>query len=246
MAGQLQGHAFLLGNREVQRLMRQQNAGPISIQSGTLQQCAEERRSVQFRVMHADDLQSIDFHFFVVQNPDPGALHGIEILGAVGEFLMIAGDKIDSRRGGKGLLRLDERIQIRLGPVKQIAADEHGISLQLLKFGDNAAGEPGAPGIAQMQIGHQRQGATAPVCGQVGQLDRDARRAQPAGVYKAVNAREHGSSKECGGDDLRLDMERDQRCRYGEDPGRACCEKSVVQDTEPDCGNSIAQPQPEV
>jgi hypothetical protein len=68
MAGQLQGHAFLLGNREVHRLMRQQNAGAISIQSGTLQQHAEKRRSVQFRVMHADDLQSIDFHFFVVQN----------------------------------------------------------------------------------------------------------------------------------------------------------------------------------
>jgi hypothetical protein len=69
-----------------------------------------------------------------------------------------------------------------------------------LKFGDNTAGETGPPGIAQMQIGQQRQGATAPVCGQVRQLDRDARRAQPAGVYKAVNAREHGSSKERGGD----------------------------------------------
>ena len=155
--------------------MRQQNTGAISIQFGTLQQRAEKRRNVQFRVMDADKLQSIDLHFFVVQNPDPGALHGIEILGPVGEFLMIAGDKINSRRGGKALPRFEERIQVRLGPVKQIAADEHGIRPQLLKFGDNAAGEACTPGIAQMQIGHKRQGATAPVCGKVRQLDRDAR-----------------------------------------------------------------------
>ena len=84
MAGQLQGHAFLLGNREVQRLMRQQNAGAISIQFGSLQQRAEKLRVMYSCVMHADELQSIDFHLFVIQNPDPGALHGIEISGPVG------------------------------------------------------------------------------------------------------------------------------------------------------------------
>lgn len=73
--------------------------------------------------MDADDLQSVDFHFFVVQNPNPGAFHGIEILHAVGEFFMIASDIINSRRGGKALPRLEKRIQVRLGPVKQIAAD---------------------------------------------------------------------------------------------------------------------------
>jgi hypothetical protein len=110
--------------------MRQQDAGAISIQFGTLQRRAEKRWVVQFRVMDTDKLQSIDFHFFIVQNPNPGALHGIDILGAVGEFFMIAGDKIDSRRGGKARPRLEERIQVRLGPVKQIAADEHGIRPQ--------------------------------------------------------------------------------------------------------------------
>jgi len=82
-------------------------------------------------VMHADELQSIDFHLFVIQNPDAGARHGIEIFGPVGEFLMIARDKTNSRRGRKAFPRFQERIQVRLRPVKQIATDEHDVWMHL-------------------------------------------------------------------------------------------------------------------
>ena len=53
--------------------MRQQNAGAISIQFGTLQQRTEKLRVMYSCVIHADELQSVDFHLFVIQNPDaPG------------------------------------------------------------------------------------------------------------------------------------------------------------------------------
>src|ERR1035441_8629089 len=107
--------------------MRQQNAGAISIQFGTLQQRAEKLRVMYSCVMHADELQSIDFHLFVIQNPDAGARHGIEIAGAAGEFLMIACDKINSRRGGNVYPRFKERIKVRFCPVKQSAADEDSL-----------------------------------------------------------------------------------------------------------------------
>ena len=61
--------------------------------------------------------------------------------------------------------------------------------------------------VAHEQVSaYKRHVATAPVCGQVRQLDGDARHAQPKSVHKAVNARDHGPSKKCGGHELRLNM----------------------------------------
>jgi len=90
VAGKLQGNAFIRGNGKIRRAMREQDAGAASIQVRALQQRFEKSRIVCRSIVDTHDLQPIDFHLFVVQNADTGALHRIHELCAVIEFFEIA------------------------------------------------------------------------------------------------------------------------------------------------------------
>ena len=80
--------------------MREQDAGPASIQIRLPQESAKLTWIAGFAVMHADDLQSANVKLLVVQNADAGALHGTDEFGAIGEFVVIAGDIINPGWGG--------------------------------------------------------------------------------------------------------------------------------------------------
>ena len=103
--------------------MREQYTGAISIESRSLQKRAEQTGLVQFRVMHTDELQSVDIDPLVIQHSNSRPLHRFEIFAAIEKFLMIAGDKIDSRRRRNVFPRFQERIKIRRRTIEHIAAD---------------------------------------------------------------------------------------------------------------------------
>src|SRR5277367_916896 len=107
--------------------MSQQDAGLLAIDRGVLQNLLQSLRFDRLAVMHADDLQAFDRDFFVVKHPQTRARDGGDKLGAVGEFLVIAGDEINTRWRGQRAEWFDQPVVVRLRTVKYIAADKHGV-----------------------------------------------------------------------------------------------------------------------
>ena len=83
--------------------MRQQDAGAASIQSSALQQRFEKFRIFRLSIVNSDDLQSVDFHLFIIQDADAGSFRRLKEFCAVIEFFVIAADIINPCGSGKSL-----------------------------------------------------------------------------------------------------------------------------------------------
>ncbi len=84
-------------------------------------------------------------------------------------------------------------------------------------------------------------------CQAAGKFDRFTvmlRDSQPVRIHDPVNADEHRHAKKCFGDGLRFKINWQQRGCRRNDPSCTSCEKTEIQDTQPDGRNPIHQPQP--
>src|SRR5579862_1330680 len=98
VARKLKRDARSFGDVQRVRGMRKQDARASRVNGGALKDGWEARPIIRLSIVDADELQSINLDFFVVQHVDAGASHSVQIFSAVREFLVIAGDEIGSVR----------------------------------------------------------------------------------------------------------------------------------------------------
>ncbi len=162
VAGELEGDAGLLGDGEVHGAVGEEDAGVMGVQVSLAEDGAQFGGVAGFGIVHADDLKAVEDHFFVVQDAKSHVLRRVQVHGPLLEFVVISGDVKDAARGGIVAPRGDEFVDLEGGAVEHVAADEDGIGFQGTEARNDVTEKIGAKDSAEMQIGDEGNGVTAP------------------------------------------------------------------------------------
>src|SRR4029077_8653791 len=103
------------------------NARPRSIDADAREHRTEMLGMRRVVIMNADELQTIDLNFFLVENPNPGAPDGVKISRGIAESLMISEHEIFSQRRRKRSPRFGKAIERSCGAIVKISGQENKI-----------------------------------------------------------------------------------------------------------------------
>src|ERR1039458_4288995 len=225
------------------RRVVEQDAGLGGVRAQGIESGAKSEWIVGVGVGDAEDLEAVDDYLFIGQDAD--AVLGERL--CEGRFTavlrVIAGDKVDAVGRREIFEGSDEAGGIGMNAVKEVAGKEDDIGLEASREGYYASAETGAVDVAQVQVADQESRAAAPGAGKVGELDRYAANAHPAGIEQTVDAGEEGQGEEDAGDERAV--LRQSRCERGKlegqvgQPTEAGGEEEVVEESEPDGGDLV-------
>ncbi len=97
---------------------------------------------------------------------------------------MIPGHEIDPLRGDQAVERRDQCLQIPVGPVKQVAGDQHHGGILRVDFGHDAREEVRAQDLPQMHVGKVHQCLALPTGREVLDADAETHQARMVGRWQ--------------------------------------------------------------
>src|SRR6202011_3218649 len=109
----------------------------IAIQIGVLQDRAKAVWIGRIAVMHANNLEAIKNHLFVVQYPDTRAANCVEILLSLGKLFVVSRHEISAELCGRLFPWCNEFGETHLATVVQVTRDEYNIWPQTPEHGDD-------------------------------------------------------------------------------------------------------------
>src|SRR6185437_11948983 len=109
--------------------------------------------------MNADELQTFDFHFLVIQDANSSITHGADVSVAIPELFVVSSNEVSSKSGLQLTPGLGKTLYVRGSAVVKIARDEYDIGMDPRKGSYDAPDKSVIPDMAKVSITHQRRHA---------------------------------------------------------------------------------------
>ncbi len=152
MATKQQRDSRLFGDGQAMRCVRKQDAWPLTRDRGLFQNDAKLSGVAEFEIMYSNELQPLEFNFFIIQDANAGLRDGLHVSGAVGEFFVVAAYEKSAERHGKARPRLSQGFDIGPRSVVHITGEKHHVWPKLIQPRDDSAHESKIADVSEMRI----------------------------------------------------------------------------------------------
>src|SRR5215469_2469765 len=168
------------------RGMREQDARLILVNISLRQNRAKTRRVGGVTVVHAHDLQAINYDLLIVQYSNACPLERVDIFRWVGKLFVIAGYEICAVPRRQPFQWVHDVFGVDFGSIEQVAGNENDVRVQLLDFANNSTRERWAIDVTEVKIRYEGRSTAAPGAREVGQPDLNFPHPHQARVNQAI------------------------------------------------------------
>jgi hypothetical protein len=239
VSGKLQANSLLFHDGEAVRDVSEENTGARGIELGVFENRLEAARVGRIVIRDAEDLEAVEIDGFVVENVDARIANGVEIVGGIGEFFVIASNEIGAETRRERFPGSSEADVVGVRAVEHIAGDEDDVGAKLAECGDEPAEKAATDDVAEVRVGDKGGGAPTPGGGEAGKFNGDAIDADGGGVEDAVEAGEESKREESGGDLRASDREMEELDERKSEPGRDGGKERKIQDAQPSGSEAV-------
>lgn len=131
VSGKLQADSLLFHDGETVRNVGEENTGARGIELCVFENRLEAARVGRIVIRDAEDLEAIEIDGFVVEDVHARFANGIEIVGGIGEFFVIASNEIGAETRSERFPGSGEADVVDVRAVEHIARDEDDVGAKL-------------------------------------------------------------------------------------------------------------------
>ena len=128
-----------------------------------------------------------------------------------------------------------------MSAVEHVAGDKDNVGAKMAESGDESAKEAAADDMAEMRIGDESGGTSAPGAGEAGKLNGDAMDAEVGGVEDTVEAGKNSEGEQGGGDLKARDGEMEELDKGQREPGGYRGEEGEIENPKPGGGEAVEE-----
>jgi len=239
--GELEANSLLFDDGETVRNVGEEDASAGGIELGIFENGLEAARVGGFVERNAKDLEAIEINSFIVKDVDAGTLDGVQIVGGVGEFFVIAGDEVGAESRSKRFPGSGEAVIVDASAIEHVAGNKDDVGAKMAESGDESTEEAAADDMAEVGVGDEGGGAPTPGSGKAGEFDGDAMDADVGCIEDAVKAREKSEREEAGGDLKASDGEMEELDEGENEPGGNGGEEGKIKNAKPGGGEFVVE-----